>query len=565
MDNQSRERASADSPHGPITTAQSSPSARQSESSCHSIVEMLTIALSIFGSFTISLSMFVSSILLAKKPISEQNSVDFLAAIADIPPFFNTVFFIALSLSLGIPPIANALQGKLQKAITEASSENDIDILRENIAYTNRAALIMAAIMSIFASIAFLFAKEIYLLTGRSEATATYIGTFMFPWVFGIPAALLRVALEQNLFPSGKQRDVIIVDSILFTIASIFAYLFVFGYFGEQWSNIESISWCYAIENHVTLIFNSLYMSFHNDLKKFNFFRTKYTDPSNSALIKPIFSQSMSKLLNITIEFALSFTMTVLTGLTNSISQAAFSYSMQLFSLTLLLAEASSLAGSQVVGNAIGNENYPYASRLICLAIFFSLASTILPSLITMFYPKWLIIAFSRLELNINSTSLRYNITTPLSSQEISEQIEGENEIFARETSLIIILDTLRYSLMFLGAALGTPWVTLIFLTIAVFLGIGLSITLGLNTDSGIAGNLAGWILALATIDLMLSFHITNLRKPALLTSSLQRLETTSCSMVKRIFCGCKRKFDIEQRTDTNIEMRTFTPSSGTP
>ena len=530
------------------------------KSFCQSYCEIKGLTVSLLAAYTIAFSAIASTIFVAKMPTNNATDQLFrLDSVADIPAYFNTVLFIMLSPLIGVVAVSSNKQGAYKKAISEHKPEEDLIRLRNEISFVNKVGCIMAGILSIPAIAAYASSGQFFIAIGRNPVTARYSSDFLFPWSFAAFPVLLRIALEQSIFPAIDPRDVVIADCVFFAVATALAYIFSFGAVGIEPMGAQSIAWCYAVESWITLIFNVVYMNLHKELRVFEFIKFYGRKVGNArGVVKSILAQSIPAFINMSAEFSVSFVVVLMVGMISEVSQASLSYAMQLFNILLLLSTASGVAGSLKVGVSVGEGKIAEAKQFIFVSVISGLIFTGVPSVLVLAWPRGIIDIFSKLSVDVNSTEvLSANASN---STYIASTIEAENNIYARIMAFIVIFETLRYGLAALGKILGTPYAVSVLSCVSILSGLGLGAVLGFCTNLGATGVLLGWLVGILVADGFLIPHTMFLAKKEQLEKTSDRLKAPWCSDVKDMVNRCS--FLKRSRTKSQSHNKSTTEAA---
>ena len=477
--------------------------------------------------YTIGWAIAVASALLAHMISQMQDQVAFLESITVMPNFYTTIFFTLLSPMLGVIPIIYMYRGEYSEALKHGNQE-EVKRLADKIAYTNTIALSMGTAGTLCAAPLYYWSKEVMMFLGQEEQVAEYSSEYLQVMAASAPAIFWRVAMEANLFAARQQLFLGIIDITTFAVATVTAYILCNDIPGLlSLPGISTIAWCYTIESWVTAIINATYMLTHPETRKIGFHRLCcHSKEARAGTLKAVAPQSVAALLNMIMEVFVGFITASTASQISDIQAAALAFSMQLFAFANILTGALSLGGGQVLGEKIGEmtetKNFQSTIRYVFASMFTNLCPITLAAITTLCYPRWAIDVFSSLGAEASNSSTYASVTanmttadltTPfINNTDLDAEIEGLNAIYIRIIAVILLLETIRYSLVFSARSSFSPSLALSTCVLWLGIGVGVGVVLA-STFEDVTYLLLGWLGGLVATDatlLPLALYLTS-------------------------------------------------------
>ena len=514
--------------------------------------QITKIAVPMALSFTLSIEIFVSSLLLGYIPHETNNETEYRSAIALVASVVNTLLLIAMSPIFGIPSISSNKQGDYRKSVEDNLPEDALATKRQAIGVTNRVGLIMAMVASPPPFLLLFFSSSVLQTVFKQSPAASDIAQeYTRTYAFSVPAVLARMVFEQNLFPAGKARDAMLIGLATFSLGTGIGCWLGFGGLGVQPMGPSGVALGYVVESWVIALAYAGYLGWHRDLKHFNFFKLCGYDKSAIAgVAKSICAQSIPVSINMLTEVLMEFVASILSGLVSLNNQAVMSYSLQFVYLLFVPLVAFAITSAQEVGREVGAENFSYASKLTLYSVIVTLFFLTPPLASIMVYPAGVIDLFSGL-LPINGTNTSSNLSpTKIEYSDLNHNstLIDENNIVARIMASAVFLDAIRYNVLSQLRSIGDPWVSIILSNAGLILGFILSGTLGLHTTLGEYGVAAGYLAGVLLADIALIPRLCYLRRIDQLKKVTDKLNNPQsfCIATSSFFCRCAEKTGAE-------------------
>lgn len=503
-------------------------------------------------SFTLSMEIFISSLLLGYIPHETNNQTEYRSAIALIPSVVNTLLLIGMSPMFGMASIASNKQGNYRASVENGLSEDELVIKRQAISVTNRVGLIMAMVASppIFLLL-FFSSPVLQAVFQQSPVSSNIAQEYTRTYAFSVPAVLTRMVFEQNIFPAGKARDSMLIGLTTLSLGTAISCWLGFGGLGLQPMGPSGVALGYVVEAWLIALAYGGYLAWHRDLKPFNFFKLcGYDKAAITGVAKSICAQSIPVSINMVTEVLMEFIASILSGLVGLGSQAVMSYSLQFVYLLFVPLAAFGITSAQEVGREVGALNFSYASKLSRYSIVVTLFFLIPPLAAIMVYPTGLIDLFSTL-LPTNGTNTSSDVSTTLmeySGLNQNSTLIDANDVVARIMAAAVFLNAIRYNVLSQLRSIGDPWVSIILSNAGLFLGFMLSGILGLHTSLGEYGVAAGYFAGVLFADIALIPRLCYLGQIEKLKEATYKLENPQsfCTAIRSLCSTEPRKMGLD-------------------
>ena len=499
-------------------------------------------------SFTLSIEIFVSSLLLGYISHETKNETEYRSAIALVTSVVNTLLLIGLSPIFGISPISSNKQGDYRTSVENKIPEDELAIKRQAISVTNRVGLIMTMAASPPLFLLLFFSSSILqTVFQQSPASSDIVQEYTRTYAFSVPAVLARMVFEQNLFPAGKARDMMLIGLATFALGTAISCWLGFGGLGVQSMGPSGVALGYVVEAWIIAFAYAGYLAWHGDLKLFSFFKLcGYEKEAIAGVAKSICAQSIPVSINMLTEVLMEFIASILSGLVGLSSQAVISYSLQFVYLLFVPLAAFGITSAQEVGREVGARNFSYASKLSMYSVIVTLFFLTPPLATIVVYPAGLIDLFSG-PLPTNGTNTSFDVSTArmeYSGLNQNSTLIDANDVVARIMAAAVFLDAIRYNVLSQLRSIGDPWVSIVLSNAALILGFILSGTLGLHTSLGEYGVAAGYLAGVLFADIALIPRLSYLRRIEQLKKVTDKLNNPpSClAETSRFFCSCVKK-----------------------
>ncbi|AXH78368.1 MAG: hypothetical protein [Circular genetic element sp.] len=226
-------------------------------------------------SYTFSFQMVLLTIL-SRQLGQDKNHQD---AAALMTTFVNCITTVSVSPLFASSMKAGYLIGQLKQSEQLLNNERpdeieDCDVLQKKITETFRSSLILAeGLLSPLAAMGLVFSKDILsTILRQNEDVSSIVQRFTRPYAATMPALMLRMCAEQQMFAQGKNTPPMIMAQISFLSSMFAGAALAEGWFGLPKYGEDALLVACIAEAYITAIAFSLYLLIHNDFRKFEFF-----------------------------------------------------------------------------------------------------------------------------------------------------------------------------------------------------------------------------------------------------------------------------------------------------
>lgn len=423
-------------------------------------------------SYTFSFQMVLLTVL-SRQLGQDKNHQD---AAALMTTFVNCIATVSISPLFASSMSAGHLIGQLKQS--EESLNHDSpdetearNIMQEKITETFRASFILAeGLLSPFAALCCVFSKDILSAVLRqNKDVSSIVQKFTRPYAATMPALMLRMCVEQQMFAQGKNTPPMIMAQISFLSSMFAGVTFAEGWFGLPKYGEDALLVACISEAYITAIAFSLYLFTQNDFRKFEFF-----DFTKSVThLKEVFS-SITRLgasfpLPFLIEFGMNFGATTIASYNGIASQARMGMMMQYGLPVQLLSSAFGQCTAQEMSRRLGENDKHNAARIGTVG----LATTV---------------------FNIAPIAIFFAIFPNLLEGKTQvDDTSSTTHLLALTMSAGFIFDVVRFNMLQQLRVLNDANISAFISCVSLIIGLAVSVVLTTQTNFGIIGDAIGY------------------------------------------------------------------------
>ena len=343
--------------------------------------------------------------------------------------------------------------------------------MQEKITETFRASFVLAeGLLSPLAALCCVCSKDILATVLRqNEDVSSIVQKFTRPYAATMPALMLRMCAEQQMFAQGKNTPPMIMAQVSFLSSMFAGATFAEGLFGLPKYGEDALLVACIAEAYITAIAFSLYLFNQNDFRKFEFF--DLTKPVTH--LKEVFS-SIARLgasfpLPFLIEFGMNFGATTIASYNGIASQARMGMMMQYGLPVQLLSSAFGQCTAQEMSRRLGENDKNNAARIGTV----SLATTV---------------------FNIAPIAIFFAIFPNLLEGKTQDDNDSSaTHLLALTMSAGFIFDVVRFNMLQQLRVLNDANISAFISCVSLIIGLAVSVVLTTQTNFGVIGDAIGY------------------------------------------------------------------------
>lgn len=440
------------------------------------------LSLPMAASFTFSFQVFFIVFLLQQYSESDEEN----AAATLVSTVMNTIGMLSMCPLMSVTYYLSAELGKLKKLESDLKipypedlfeeaermeddeeTKKEIQEKKEFIASANPNSLLIAAFISVPASIILYYSRNILVQAfGQEDKVAAHAEKFLQVYAFAMPGLMARMSFQQVLFSFCKMKEVMGIGLVNLVIGGSLSISLMPKY------RAAGAAWGFVAETYLTAFSSGFLAYFDKECREFEFFKNLARNVKKEQ-IKDILKIGGSIWFGFFIELALAQAVAFLSGILGEKEQSAMAYDLQVMYFVFIVLAAFSYATPQQISSELGVGRVKAANSIARHGLLSALIYVMPLPLIFAIFPKLL------------------ETMGGGASEDVSKMLKTMVPIM----SLGTFVDSIRYYLLQQLRPLGDLVAPNVIATVGMATGISSAAVLGFKTPLGLDGIATGFLL----------------------------------------------------------------------